>query len=92
MSSNKKKSSIAMNNSDPELVTTWHGRISPITKERPVTYTIGSRSNSPMFTSIDDVRKAKREIRLDPHRGSPLPDIFKTPRGETPTWMKLCPD
>ena len=80
-----------MNKSDPELVTTWHGRLSPITRERPVTYTLGTRSNSPMFTSIDDLRKAKREIRLDPHSDSPLPDIFKTPRGETPTMDEIMP-
>lgn len=90
MSSNK-KSNIPMNKSDPELVTTWHGRLSPTTRERPVTYTLGTRSNSPMFTSIDDLRKAKREIRLDPHSDSPLPDIFKTPRGETPTMDEIMP-
>ena len=90
MSSNKKKIA-PINNSNPDIVTTWHGRISPTTGERPVAYTMGSRSDSPMFTSIDDLRKAKRELRLDPHRGSPLPDIFKTPRGETPTMDEVMP-
>ena len=90
MSTNK-RSNTPVDDPDPELVTTRHGRISPITGERPVSYTLGTRSDSPMFTSIDDLRKAKRERRLDPHSSSPLPNIFETPRGQTPTMDEIMP-
>lgn len=76
---------------DPELVTTWHGRISPTTGRRPVTYQLGKRADSPMFTSLDDLRKKKREIKLDPYRDSPLPNIFDAPRSKTPTMSEIMP-
>ena len=92
MSSNK-KGNIPMSKSDSDLVTTsWHGRWDPVTRERPTTYTLGTRTNSPVFTSIDDARKAKRELQLDPYRNSPLPDVFKTSRGETPTMEEIMPE
>jgi hypothetical protein len=76
---------------DPELVTTWHGQINPVTGKRPVTYQLGTRADSPMFTSLDDLRKKKREIKIDPYRDSPLPNIFDTPRSKTPTMDEIMP-
>tara|TARA_Y100000816_G_scaffold292466_1_gene287897 strand:+ start:6611 stop:7858 length:1248 start_codon:yes stop_codon:yes gene_type:complete len=81
MSSNKKSN-----------ITSWHGRRDPITEERPTTYTVGSRSDSPVYTSKDDARKAKRELELDPYRSSPLPDVFKTSTGETPIMKEIMPE
>ena len=77
---------------DTERETTWHGRLNPITGKRPVTYTIGSRSDSPLFSSIDDLKREKRNRRVDPHRDSPIPDIFKTSSGETPTMDEVMPE
>ena len=67
---------------DPDRETAWHGRLSPITGKRETTYTLGSRSDSPVFRSLDEWKRAKRNRKVDPHRDSPIPDIFKTSSGK----------
>lgn len=77
---------------EPELMTTtWHGRQNNVTGETPVHYTLGRPDMSPIFTNIDDVNKKKRNIKLDPYRDSPLPDIFKEARNVTPTMDEIMP-
>jgi len=73
---------------DPLRVTALHGRLSPITGERETTWSLGSRSDSPVFTSIDALNKAKRDLELDPYPNSPLPDVFS---GENPTMDEVMP-
>ena len=86
-----KRSSPSPSGDDLEIVS-WTGRTSPVTGERPPRqFTIGDRSASPMFASIADAQKAKREIRLDPYRKSPIPDMMKGHK-KVPAMKDIMPD
>ena len=60
---------------DLEIVS-WTGRTSPVTGVRPPTqYTIGDKSNSPMFNSISDAQKARADNVIGKLRNTPTPEL-----------------